>query len=98
MVSRIGLIKEDKGVLSVAAPEHMTNISRFIEEQMRLGQTPGLSVAIQVAGEIVLCRGYGFADVETRTPMTDRSGVVIGSTTKALTSVAVRAIASKMSH
>ena len=79
----------------MAAPEHMTNISRFIEEQMRLGQTPGLSVAIQVAGEIVLCRGYGFADVETRTPMTDRSGVVIGSTTKALTSVAVLQLAER---
>jgi CubicO group peptidase (beta-lactamase class C family) len=71
----------------------MTHIESFIREQMRSGQTPGLSVGILADGEMVLSRGYGFADVATRAPMTERSGVVIGSTTKALTCVAILQLA-----
>ncbi|MGH2410815.1 MAG: serine hydrolase domain-containing protein, partial [Chloroflexota bacterium] len=56
---------------------------------MGLGQTPGLSVGILADGETVLSRGFGYADVVTRAPMTERSGVVIGSTTKALTCAAI---------
>jgi len=71
----------------------MTRIEHFIAEQMGLGQTPGLSVGILADGETVLSRGYGYADVVTRAPMTERSGVVIGSTTKALTCVAILQLA-----
>ncbi|MGH2345652.1 MAG: serine hydrolase domain-containing protein, partial [Chloroflexota bacterium] len=37
----------------------------------------------------ILLKGYGSADTATGAPMTERSGVVIGSTTKALTGVAL---------
>lgn len=64
-------------------------IDRFIAEQMELGRTPGLAVTVLHGDEIALQRGYGYADVTTRAPMTERSGVVIGSTTKALTCTAL---------
>ena len=64
-------------------------IDRFIGEQMALGRTPGLAVTVLRDGEVALQRGYGYADVGSREPMTERTGVVIGSTTKALTCVAV---------
>lgn len=64
-------------------------IDRFIAEQMELGRTPGLALAVLREGEVALQRGYGFADVTTRAPMTERSGVIIGSTTKALTCTAL---------
>lgn len=64
-------------------------IDRFITEQMELGRTPGLAVTVLRDDEVVLQRGYGYADVTTRAPMSERSGVVIGSTTKALTCTAM---------
>lgn len=69
-------------------------IDAFIAEQMRLGQMPGLGLSVFGAGE-TLERGYGHADLERRVPMNERSGVVIGSTTKALTCVAILQLAER---
>src|SRR5262249_21092124 len=79
------------------AKERMTSIrqvpveeiERFVTEQMALGRTPGLALSVRLDGEPVLERGYGVADVSTQAPMTERSGVIIGSTTKALTCTAL---------
>jgi CubicO group peptidase (beta-lactamase class C family) len=64
-------------------------IESFIAKEMRAGQTPGLGLSIRRAGEVILERGYGYADLEARRPMTAFTGVVIGSTTKALTCTAL---------
>ena len=64
-------------------------IDSFVAEQMELGRAPGLALSVRVDGEPVLERGYGVADVATGAAMTERSGVVIGSTTKALTCTAL---------
>jgi len=74
-------------------PPPFPAINRFITEQMALGRTPGLAVAILRDGEIAMQRGYGYADIGSREPMTERTGVVIGSTTKALTCAAVLQLA-----
>ncbi|HWE63300.1 MAG TPA: serine hydrolase domain-containing protein, partial [Chloroflexota bacterium] len=66
----------------------------FVAEQLRLGQTPGLALSVQ-RGDALWQRGYGYADLERRVPMTERSGVVIGSTTKALTCVALLQLAER---
>ena len=70
-------------------------IDEFIGEQMRLGRMPGVALSVVRAGEVALERGYGVADVGTREPMTERTGVVIGSTTKALTCTAVMQLAER---
>lgn len=64
-------------------------VDRFVAEQMELGRTPGLGLSVVHDGAVVLQRGYGYADVSTRAPMTERSAVIIGSTTKALTCLAL---------
>ena len=64
-------------------------VEAFIEAQMDLGQTPGLAISVWRDGQPLLQCGYGTADVDTGTPMTECTGVVIGSTTKALTCVAL---------
>lgn len=64
-------------------------IDRFIAEQMALGRAPGLAMAVVRDGEPIMQCGYGYADIASREPMTERTGVVIGSTTKALTCVAL---------
>ena len=50
---------------------------------------PGLSVAVGVAGEIVWAEGFGWANLESRVPVTPRMRFRIGHVSKALTSAGV---------
>jgi CubicO group peptidase (beta-lactamase class C family) len=50
---------------------------------------PGLSVAVGVGGDIVWVEGFGFADLETRVPVTPDMRFRIGTASTALTSAAV---------
>jgi CubicO group peptidase (beta-lactamase class C family) len=74
-------------VVSQAVPVEV--IDRFIGEQMEIGHTPGFGISVVWRGESILERGYGYADLERKVPMTERSQVAIGSTTKAMTAAAV---------
>jgi CubicO group peptidase (beta-lactamase class C family) len=48
---------------------------------------PGLSVAVVRDGRVVLARGYGFADLEARTPATEHTAYHIASVTKTIAGV-----------
>src|SRR5262249_25486243 len=50
---------------------------------------PGLSVAVGVGGDIVWAEGFGWADMETRVPVSPGMRFRIGHASKALTSAAV---------
>lgn len=50
---------------------------------------PGLSVAVGVDGEVVWAEGFGWADLETRVPVSPATPFRIGSASQALTSAAV---------
>ena len=73
----------------MSSDEQIRAVEAFIEAQMGLGQTPGLAISVWRDGQPLLQRGYGTADVDTGVQMSERTGVVIGSTTKALTCVAL---------
>jgi CubicO group peptidase (beta-lactamase class C family) len=66
-----------------------------VEESRRLARAlvaghnlPGLSVAVAVDGEIVWAEGFGFADVDTRTPVTPLTRFRLGALSKPLTAAA----------
>jgi len=65
----------------------------FVVDEMERGKTPGLGICVVQDGRVIFQRGYGVADLDTGRPMTERTGVVIGSTTKALTCTAVLQLA-----
>jgi CubicO group peptidase (beta-lactamase class C family) len=50
---------------------------------------PGLSVAVGMAGDIVWTEGFGYADLENRTPVTPNHRFRIGTASPVLTSAAV---------
>ena len=50
---------------------------------------PGVSVAVGVGGEIVWAEGFGWADLDTRVPVTPGTRFRIGTASTALTSAAV---------
>lgn len=64
-------------------------IDAFVAAQIELGRTPGIGLTILKDGRLVHERGYGFADVARGVPMTERTPVVIGSSTKAMTAAAM---------
>jgi CubicO group peptidase (beta-lactamase class C family) len=56
---------------------------------------PGLSVAVGADGEMVWAEGFGFADLENRTPVTPNHRFRIGTASTVLTSAAVGLLVEK---
>ncbi|MXX75878.1 MAG: beta-lactamase family protein [Holophagales bacterium] len=67
----------------------LERIDGLVSDSMEATQTPGISVAVQHRGELILARGYGLADVENRVPATEHTVYRIGSVTKQFTAAAV---------
>ena len=66
-----------------------------VEESRRLARAlvadddlPGLSAAVAVQGEIVWAEGFGWSDVESRTPLTPLTRFRLGALSKPLTAMA----------
>ncbi len=66
----------------------LERIDELVSDSMAATQTPGVSVAVQAGGELVVARGYGLADVENRVPATEHTVYRIGSVTKQFTAAA----------
>ncbi|WNG23893.1 serine hydrolase [Cystobacter fuscus] len=64
-------------------------IDPFVTESMRTGHIPGLSLVVLQGGQPVCIKSYGLANVEKNQPMTPNTLVSIGSTTKAMTALAL---------
>ncbi|HET7273929.1 MAG TPA: serine hydrolase domain-containing protein [Longimicrobiaceae bacterium] len=61
----------------------------IIEQVMEENSIPGMSVAVGVDGAIVWSEGFGYADLEHRTPATTLTRFRIGSVSKPVTSAAI---------
>ncbi len=72
-----------------AQADAATRIDRFVQQRMASARTPGFSVVVVAGDEVILSRGYGYADLEAGIPMTEDTPVAVGSTTKPMTALAV---------
>ncbi|MFQ5703744.1 MAG: serine hydrolase domain-containing protein [Gemmatimonadales bacterium] len=61
----------------------------LIDSVMRARNIPGLSIAVSIDGNIVWSEGFGYANLEQRTPVTSTTEFRIGSISKSLTSAAL---------
>jgi CubicO group peptidase (beta-lactamase class C family) len=61
----------------------------FIAQQMSEGPIPGLAVAVLKEGKLDWTKGYGFAELENKVPMTPDTLLNIGSVSKTITAAAV---------
>ncbi|MFN0179519.1 MAG: serine hydrolase [Gemmatimonadales bacterium] len=66
---------------------NFTGFDRWVTATMAEWHVPGLAVAAIKDGQIVLAKGYGYRDVETREPVTPRTVMAIGSNSKSFTVV-----------
>jgi CubicO group peptidase (beta-lactamase class C family) len=64
-------------------------LEAFIAAQMEEGPIPGLAVAVLNGGRLDWAKGYGFADLEKKIPMTPDTIINIGSVSKTITATAV---------
>ena len=70
--------------------------ARQITRASLAGQNlPGLSIAVGAGGDIVWSEGFGWADVETRAPVTPETRFRIGTASTVLTSAAVGVLLEK---
>jgi len=71
------------------AHQSRQELDRFIHEQMQLNHIPGLAVTIVKSGALAWSKGYGWADIEQRKPMTPDTVQNIGSISKPFVTTAI---------
>jgi len=76
-------------VATAKGTSRFAGVASACETAVANGGSPGVAVAISRAGTIEFARGYGLANLETKTPVTDRSIFRIGSLTKQFTAAAM---------
>jgi D-alanyl-D-alanine carboxypeptidase len=70
-----------------------STIDRVAADLLARKETAGFAIGIAEKGKIRLVKGYGFADLEERVAVTDRTVFRIGSVTKEFTSAAILLLA-----
>lgn len=88
-LTAIGFISAQNNNPSVLPATLSSHIDKFIQERITAQKLPGLSLVIVKDGQVRYSNGYGLANIEKQTLMTDRTLVAIGSTTKGMTALAV---------
>ena len=76
-------------VANADSSEKIRKIEQFVEEQKNMSKIPGISLVIVEKGKTVYQKGFGYADVKAKTPVTSNTLFEIGSTTKAFTGLAI---------
>ncbi len=64
----------------------------FLEKQMKIDQIPGLSIGYY-HGDYLWAKGYGYADLENKTPARKNSSYRLASNTKSMTAVGILQLA-----
>jgi len=61
----------------------------YIKREMTRWNLPGLAIAIIKDGKVIVMKGYGYADVTKKTPVTENTEFQIASNSKAFTGTSV---------
>lgn len=95
LVALVGIVIYGLSAFPVDAEPNskVHNIEKYIEEQQKISQIPGISLVIVEKGQTVYQQGFGYANLETKQPVTAETRFEIGSTTKAFTGLAILQLA-----
>ncbi|WP_152393274.1 serine hydrolase domain-containing protein [Paenibacillus guangzhouensis] len=74
---------------SAEASHNIQQIEQFVKKQQELSHIPGLSIVIVEKGKTVYQKGFGYADLQSKKPVTADTLFEIGSTSKAFTGLAI---------
>jgi CubicO group peptidase (beta-lactamase class C family) len=70
-------------------PDQVSNIDRFVKDEIAREQTPGVAVGVYSRGQILLAKGYGLANVELNVPVIPETIFQSGSVGKQFVSAAI---------
>lgn len=85
----VSLADARAGGLEVSAPDaRSAELEAFIDEALGLDMAPGAAVAVVRGDEVAFLRGYGWADIAGRRPVTPETPFYIASSTKSFTGTA----------
>ncbi|MGE7690447.1 serine hydrolase domain-containing protein [Lysinibacillus sp. NPDC097214] len=76
-------------IVNADANEKTQKIDQFVQEQKEISKIPGISIVIVEKGKTVYEKGFGYADVQSKTPVTANTLFELGSTSKAFTGLAI---------
>lgn len=65
------------------------SLDTYINREMARWNLPGLAIAVVKDGKVVAMKGYGYADVNNKIPVTENTEFQIASNTKAFTGTAL---------
>lgn len=65
------------------------SLDTYINREMKRWNLPGLAMAVVKDGKVIAMKGYGYADVNNKIPVTENTEFQIASNTKAFTGTAL---------
>ncbi len=74
--------------------EKIKAFEEFVRKQIEIDRVPGLSIGF-MKDDFVWTKGFGYADLENKTPATEKSAYRLASVTKPMTAVAILQLAEK---
>ena len=74
--------------------KEIEKFERFVRQQMEIDQIPGLSVGFY-KDDFIWTKGFGFSDLENKTPATAKSAYRLASNTKSMVAVAILQLVEK---
>src|SRR3989442_10471265 len=67
----------------------MKAVESYLRSEMTCQHIPGLSIAVARDGELILARGYGFANIERAVSATEHTVYMLASITKSFTALGI---------
>ncbi len=83
------LVAGNTAAASETAPTLEDKVDDFVRTEMQQQQIPGVAIGIFQRGEVLLAKGYGYANLEHRVPVTPETVFQSASIGKQFTAVAV---------
>lgn len=81
---------------TVSRSTHLSqSIDEIVEEGRRKLDLPGVSLAVMHGDQVIVAKGYGWADIAARTPASASTVYPIGSLSKQMTAAAVLALVNR---
>ncbi|WP_339807722.1 cyclic peptide export ABC transporter [Paenibacillus sp. FSL R7-0337] len=94
MLSITLLFSYSRQVNASAVPS-TEGIEKYVQEKMKAGKIPGLSLVIVKNNQLFMNQGFGFADVQEKRRVTPDTFFELGSTSKAFTALGILSLEQK---
>jgi CubicO group peptidase (beta-lactamase class C family) len=93
LIAYVGCGRESTPPVELGNAELLAKIDALVEEVMERDRVVGTSIGVKKGGEILVAKGFGYADLENEVEATERTVYRIGSITKQFTALAIMMLA-----